>query len=253
RILRATGAGQRVAERAARLGARGQQGRQFFEAIDGEHGPAGFERRRTRGWGGRAGAGRAVVGPGAPHTRPRPGRNAPPAAAAARRRAPPDRPTFEACRCSSCAGWNQATNPIFSCVPSQKGLLPEWPQRHNHVSSRALARPSAPSTVNGPLHSSGPLGIGVIVTVPTFDVARTASAGSVPGWRKPIFLCVPSQNGLLLDAPHRHRNAWLSRRVPSGVAMTTTKSPWKTLGTSGRTLSTVGVAGAAGLWRDPLL
>lgn len=60
-------------------------------------------------------------------------------------------------------------------------------------------RPSASRIVSGPSHRFGPLGNGVIVTRPALAVVVAAFVGSRAGSEKPVFTCVPSQNGLSED------------------------------------------------------
>ncbi len=92
------------------------------------------------------------------------------------------------------------------------------------------------------------VGVGVIVTRPIDGGPEAVSAGSTPGSRKPIRVCVPSQNGLLRDAPQRQRTSVVRVLASPVFAPASTTSPVTTLGPSGRTLSTV--AAGVGSARD---
>src|SRR5690606_5609532 len=95
-----------------------------------------------------------------------------------------------------------ATNPTRLCVPSQKGLLEEKPQRQRAHLAVVTSAPSAPVMVTGPRRSSGP------------SFARTTRSGPSPSggvapWvpRRPSSVKASrwllSQNGLFRDRPHR--------------------------------------------------
>src|SRR6266852_9689413 len=56
--------------------------------------------------------------------------------------------------------------PILLCVPSQKGLFAEWPQRHNESAvrpARPKALPCGSRISKSPSMRSGPLLVGVIL------------------------------------------------------------------------------------------
>ena len=79
----------------------------------------------------------------------------------------------------------QPTKPRRRCVPSQKGLVAEPPQRQRYRSWLLHVRPSAPDTVSGPAHFRGPFGVGVIVSRPiSAGSAVPVSAGSTPASSK---------------------------------------------------------------------
>jgi len=96
-------------------------------------------------------------------------------------------------------------NPMRLCVPSQNGLLAEWPQRHSHTFSVTKRVPSAAWNSIVPSTISGPLWIGLIFTGPLgWAVADAGAFGQAPSSAKPLRVWLPSQNGLLADAPQRH-------------------------------------------------
>lgn len=70
--------------------------------------------------------------------------------------------------CSDCAtAASAAWNPIFECVPSQKGLFTEPPQRQREIAGfpvRSHSWPFASTNRIGPSTRYGPLGRTVIVT-----------------------------------------------------------------------------------------
>ena len=55
------------------------------------------------------------------------------------------------------------------------------------------------------MHCSGPFNVGVIVNcAATPTPAGAFGRGSVPSCAKPVFLWLPSQNGLFFEVPQRH-------------------------------------------------
>src|SRR4029453_3016654 len=72
---------------------------------------------------------------------------------------------------------SHARNPTSRWVPSQNGLLLDWPQRQNAAPGRCSSVPSGCTTRIGPLTSSGPSGDGVT------SIVAVGGTTSPPGRR----------------------------------------------------------------------
>src|SRR5207248_5497488 len=105
--------------------------------------------------------------------------------------------------------------PIFECVPSQKGLLALPPQRQRYADvTRATARPVPLMISRLPRTLRGPLACGSIASTPSRAGSMSVlPLGGSPLALKPASRCEPSQYGLFLDAPQRHKVA----RKPAGT------------------------------------
>src|SRR5215813_750237 len=100
-----------------------------------------------------------------------------------------------------------------ACVPSQKGLLREPPQRHSRaLVTRSTVRPVPAQISAEPDTASGPFICGEITSAP--PRLSSGSLGLVSGSplaMNPIALWLSSQKGLFLEAPQRHNVARIIR------------------------------------------
>jgi hypothetical protein len=103
---------------------------------------------------------------------------------------------------------------MVACVPSQKGLLAEPPQRHRRAAvTRSTVRPVPAQSSRLPRTRRGPFFWRRMSSTPP-RAARGSErrvAGS-PVATKPMLLWLPSQKGLFWEAPQRQRVA----RKPAG-------------------------------------
>src|SRR5689334_20389864 len=97
------------------------------------------------------------------------------------------------------------TIPTRLWLPSQNGLLAEWPQRQRKtLVVRATVWP-VPVTISAlPSTLSGPLTVGVTLSGPS-RTSRTCASfnGGSPVAEKPALIWLLSQNGLFCDKPQR--------------------------------------------------
>jgi hypothetical protein len=121
-----------------------------------------------------------------------------------------------------CAGGTQpperdrcygALKPMRACVPSQKGLLREPPQRQSRtLARRSIVRPVPAQTSTDPDTANGPLVCGVMRSVPPLAASGwLALVSGSPLATKRIALWLSSQKGLFFEAPHRHSVARVMR------------------------------------------
>ena len=83
------------------------------------------------------------------------------------------------------AGAHSDLNPTLACVPSQKGLFCEWPQRQSHVFAVFASVVPVPETISSdPSILSGPFFVAVILRGPS----RVASASMSPWFASPVAL-----------------------------------------------------------------
>ncbi len=113
------------------------------------------------------------------------------------------------------------------CVPSQNGLLLEAPQRHRAPVAPSIATSSAARSMYRPSRTSGPFSRRRIVRAAAVASSgtRTLDVPSFPASSNPTSACRPSQNGLLLDAPQRHRATRVCRLSGRRSASTRVRFP----------------------------
>jgi len=103
-------------------------------------------------------------------------------------------------------GYYPLRNATSRWLPSQYGFLFDCPQRQSQVSvTRLTVFPVPVTTSRLPVTCKGPSGVGSMVSGPSrFTRGVESTAATSPLATKLTVAWLPSQNGLCVDAPHRH-------------------------------------------------